>query len=450
MTDLDELTVGGACELIGQGSLSSVELVEATLRRIEETEPLVHAYARVTGERALEAARRADAELAAGRRRGPLHGVPFAVKDVFCTHDAPTEAGSRILAGHIPPHDATAVRRLREAGAVLVGKLVTHEFACGQNMPPTRNAWNPSHRPGGSSAGAGVAVAVGSALATLGTDSGGSVRKPASLNGVVGLKPTLGRLSRHGVIPTGSTLDHVGIVTRTVEDCALVLQAVAGPDAADASSADEPVPDYSGELAARIAGARLGVASHFFGAELDAEVRAAVEEAMAELERLGARLVDVEISSLELSLPIGFTIFLGEAAAYHRRWLRERPQDYEPETRRALELGSLLPAVHVEQARRGRALIRAELAAAFRRERLDALVTPTLPRPSIGIDEMTAADLPRFLPYVFPPNLAGLQLIGAPFAEGTVLRIGHAYQQATVWHRRRPQLAAPGVERQSC
>ena len=231
MTDLGALTIREAGRLLAEGSLGAVELVQATLERIEETEPLVHAYVRVTAERALEAARRADAE----PQRGPLHGIPFGVKDVLATEGVPTEAGSRLLAGFVPDQDATAVRRLREAGAVLLGKHVTHEFACGQDVPPTRNPWNLEHYPGGSSAGGGVSVAVGSALAALGTDSGGSVRKPAAVTSVVGLKPTHGRVSGYGTVRQASapSLDHVGTFTRTVEDAALVLQAIAGYDPAD-------------------------------------------------------------------------------------------------------------------------------------------------------------------------------------------------------------------------
>jgi Asp-tRNA(Asn)/Glu-tRNA(Gln) amidotransferase A subunit family amidase len=443
---LDQLTLAGAGELLASGALSSRELTEAVLRRIDETEPLVHAYATVMAEQALAAAARADDERARGELRGPLHGLPFAVKDVFCTHDAPTEAGSRLLRGYVAPKDAQAVGALRRGGAVLIGKLVTHEFCCGQDVPATRNAWNLADYPGGSSAGAGVAVAVGSTLAALGTDAGGSVRKPASLNGVVGLKPTYGLVSMDGVFAVAPSLDHVGTVTRTVDDCGLVLAELAGPVAVERR---------------RLKGARLGVARELFGDEVEPDVRTVVSEALAELERLGGVPVPVSIPSLELTLPAGLTILVAEAAAVHHRRLRETPHGYAPETRRMLELGALLPAAYVERAQRARALICREVADVLRGERLDALVMPTLPRTSIAIDDMVIeTDLPNYIPLTLPANLTGLpavsvpcgftpaglpvglQLVGRPHAEGTLLGLARGYEQATPWHERRPQLAA--------
>jgi Asp-tRNA(Asn)/Glu-tRNA(Gln) amidotransferase A subunit family amidase len=357
------------------------------------------------------------------------------------------------------PEDATAVRRLREAGAIIVGKHVTHEFVCGQDVPPTRSAWHSDHYPGGSSAGLGASVAVGSSLAAIGTDAGGSVRKPASINGVAGLKATYGRVSRHGVIPPTGTLDHVSIAARTVEDCALVLHEIAGPDPADPTALEEPVPDYAGALEEGLVGARLGVAGYFFGEKLEPEVRAPVEKALRELQQLGAELVPVELPSFELTLPVGFTILLAEGGASHLAWLRERTQDYFPDTRRMLELGALLPTGLVEAARRARSVMVREVKEAFRSTRLDALATPTLPRLSIPIDDFVIpVDLPRYIPFTLPFNLTGmpaitipcgfsstglpvgLQLAGAPLAETTILRIAHTYEQATPWHERRPPI----------
>ena len=446
MPDLAELTLASAGELLASGRFSSYELTEAVLRRIDKTEPLVHAYATVMAEQALAAAVCADDERARAKSRGPLHGLPFAVKDVFATHDAPTEAGSRLLRGYVALQDAQAVQALRRGGGVLVGKLVTHEFCCGQDVPPTRNAWNVADYPGGSSAGAGVAVAVGSTLAALGTDAGGSVRKPASLNGVVGLKPTYGLVSMGGVFAVAPSLDHVGTVTRTVDDCRLVLGGLVGP--VDAGQR-------------RLRGARLGVPREFFDEELEPDVRAVVMDALAELERLGAVLVPVSIPSLELTLPAGLTILVAEAAAVHHRRLRETPDGYVPETRRMLELGALLPAAYIDRAQRARALLCRDVADAFRDERIDAFVAPTLPRTSMPVEEMVIeTDLPRYIPYTLPANLTGLpslsvpcgfttaglpvgvQLIGRPSTEATLLDLAREYEQATPWHERRPQLAA--------
>jgi aspartyl-tRNA(Asn)/glutamyl-tRNA(Gln) amidotransferase subunit A len=454
--DLGSVTIREVTRLLRLRKLSAVELIEATLRRIDETEPLVHAYVHVAAEQALDAARRADAEAP----RSPLHGIPIGIKDVLVTRDAPTQAGSRLLAGFTTSHDATVVRRLREAGAVMIGKQVTHEFACGQDVPPTRNPWNLRHYPGGSSAGGGVSVAVGSALGALGTDAGGSVRKPAAVTATVGLKPTHGRVSGWGTIRAASapSLDHVGAFTRSVEDAALLLQAVAGYDPADRRSVDEPVPNYLADLDRGVGGMRLGVAPGYFaGAELQSEIGTLVDAAFKELERLGATLVPVELPTFRLTLPAGFVILMTEVAQPHRRWLVERPKDYGDGTRRLLELGSIIPGAHVQAALRACMAMRAEVQAAFRQSRLDAMVTPTLPMTSMALDDMVIdRDLPRLIPFTLPWNLtglpalsipcgftsaglpAGLQVIGRPFDEPTIFSIGHAYEQATPWHRQRP------------
>jgi Asp-tRNA(Asn)/Glu-tRNA(Gln) amidotransferase A subunit family amidase len=460
--DLGSVTIREASHLLRLRKLSTVELIEATLRRIDETEPLVHAYVHVAAEQALAAARRADA----AAPLGPLHGIPIGIKDVLVTRDAPTQAGSQLLAGFRTPHDATVVRRLREAGAIIIGKQVTHEFACGQDVPPTRNPWNLRHYPGGSSAGGGVSVAVGSALGALGTDAGGSVRKPAAVTATVGLKPTHGRVSGWGTIRAASapSLDHVGTFTRSVEDAALLLQAVAGYDLADRRTIDVPVPDYLADLDRGVGGMRLGVApAYFSGPELQPEIGTLVDAAFKELERLGATLVPIELPTFRFTLPAGFVILMAEVAQPHRRWLVERPKDYVDGTRRLLELGSIIPAAHVHAALRARMAMRAEVQAAFRAARLDAMVTPTLPMTSMALDDMVInRDLPRLIPFTLPWNLtglpalsvpcgftpaglpAGLQLIGRPFDEPTILRIGHAYEQATPWHRERPPINSGG------
>ncbi len=305
-------TIAQAAERIADGSLTPPALLESVLERLAATEPAVHAYAAVDADGARAHAARLDVELRTGSRRGPLHGIPVAVKDVIWTRSLPTEAGSRALAGFRPPADATVVARLEAAaGAVVVGKTVTHEFAYGQNVPPTRCPWDTSCYPGGSSAGSGVAVAVGSALAAIGTDTGGSVRNPAAVNGVVGLKPTNGRISRYGVVPVSESLDVVGPLTRTVEDAALVLTAIAGHDALDGSTLPEPVPDYSAHLRGGAVGMRVGVdRAALAAAPVQDEVSTAFEAALAALVDVGAAVVDVRIPELDHALASGLTLHL--------------------------------------------------------------------------------------------------------------------------------------------
>ncbi len=460
VSELADLSLSQASDLLDRRSVGAVELLDATLARLEETEPLVHAYARVDVDGARKAARAVDA----GDRIGSLHGIPFGAKDVIETAGLETTAGSRLLTGNIPSKDATCVRRLRDAGAVLVGKHATHEFACGQDVPPTQNPWRLGHYPGGSSAGGGVSVAVGSSLAALGTDAGGSVRKPAAVTGVVGLKPTHGRISLSGVIRSASShsLDHIGIFGRKVRDVATVLEAVAGYDPADPRSLNEPTARHGTEFDTRIDGIRLGLdRSYFFGQELDGFVGEAVETALQELAGLGADLVEVEIPSLVLALPAAFTILPAEVAALHRQWLNERPGDYVDETRWMLEFGLLIPAGNIEAAHRARQRLRSEVSETFAAERLDALVTPTLPRTAPALDGMDpAVDVPGLIPYTAPWNVTGqpalsvpcgfdddglpigLQIVGRPLDEATVLRVAHAFEEATGWCRQLPPLAA--------
>ena len=469
MSSPDDLTLTAAGDLLSSGGLTATELLEHVLAQVAGTEPSVHAYARVLEEEARSAAAKADEELTA--RTEPRAAARNPVRSKGCVLDEGQSVRGRIriLKGFRPAEDATAVRRMRDAGAILVGKHHTHEFAMGYGDPPTENAWKPGHFAGGSSAGAGASVAVGSCLAALGTDAGGSVRKPASLNGVVGLKPTQGRISRYGIIPPSGSLDHVGIVTRTVEDCALVLGCLADPDESSSPLGDptvirHPVDDYFGSLSAGIDGMRVGIVPYFFGPELDAEVRGLVEDAISTLTSLGATTVPVDVPSLSLTMTTGVTLLLAEAAASHLHWLRERPSDYFPETRQSLELGALLPWVTVEAAGRARALICTEIGHAFAEHRLDAIVTPTLPETTFPLDRIVPGEEPywaKLIPYTFPANLtglpaltvpcgftsaelpAGLQICGRPFRETTVLRIGHAYQQHTPWHERRPPAAVP-------
>lgn len=466
-TPLHYLPLSEAARRLQRRELTPLQLLEAVLSRLQATEPHVHAYARVTEDQARRQAELAGREIAAGHYRGPLHGIPVAVKDLYLTAGIPTEAGSQVLKDFVPGRDATLVRRLRDAGALLTGKTVTHEFAYGQDEPPTRNAWSHDGYPGGSSAGSGVAVAAGSAFAALGTDTGGSVRLPASLNGVVGLKPTFGRLSKAGVVPMSPTLDHPGILARTVRDAALVLGTVAGVDPDDPSTLDEPVPDYGRALREDLAGVRLGIERrHYFYPGVQPEVRERVEAAFDQLTELGAELVEVELPEFEQAIAAGLTLVLVDTSAHHQQQLRSRGAAYHPGTRHMLQLGELISATDYLRAWQARRLLRRAVAGVFLEHRLDALAGPTLPLPTVPLSRLSAqldteagqTALGAYVHHCIPFNLTGqpaltvpcgftttglpvgLQFAGRPFGEGTVLRIGHAYEQATPWHRRRPPL----------
>lgn len=465
MSDITNLTITEAGGLLSRRAISSLELTDMTLRKAEETEPILQAYVVLLKEMARESARQADRELACGIWRGPLHGIPLAIKDIFYLLGAPTEAGSRAMSGFTPPFEATSVSRLRQAGAVLLGKTVTHEFAWGANVVPTKNPWRLDCFPGGSSAGSGVAVAVGSAFAALGSDTGGSIRIPAAMNGVVGLKPTFGRVSRYGVFPLGSSLDHVGPLTRTAEDCALVLQAIAGYDRHDSGSIDVPVPDYRTEIDAGVKGLTIGVErDHSFFPAVADDVRSATEAVIDELAGQGARIVDVKMPELDLGSFVGITILLAESSMYHRRWIREKAADYEPGTRILVELGELLPATHYLTAQRTRALIKNRMEQLFRAHSLDAMIAPTIPVTTVPVADMErvdeAGESPRttILHHSFPANVTGqpalsipcgfdreglpvgFQLLGRPFDEATLFRVAHAYEGINEWYRRRPTL----------
>jgi aspartyl-tRNA(Asn)/glutamyl-tRNA(Gln) amidotransferase subunit A len=465
--ELVEKTLREAGDLLVRKEVSSRELTQATLDRIAATEPLIHAYVTVMADSALAAADRVDAELARrGHWRGPLHGIPVGVKDICYTTDAPTEGGSAVLKGFIPDHDATVVSRLREAGAVIVGKTHTHEFAYGQNVPPTRNAWNPEYSPGGSSAGSGAAVAARSAFAAIGTDGGGSIRFPAALQGIVGLKPTCGRVSRYGVIPMSATLDHVGPLARTSEDTAIVMNAIAGYDPLDVQSIDEPVPDYTKRLSESLKGLRLGVErDYFFYKDMSPEYRKSVDEAVRQLEKLGVTIVDVKIPELDLCAGIFLNIIAIDTSAYHRRWLREKPYDYSPGTRIMLEFGELILGTDYLIAQRAREVLRTAVKDTFRRNRLDGLVGPSnivtavpmsryssslfggSPEDSTGaLHQLSLANVIGVPSMSVPCGFSseglpiGFVLYGRPFEEAMLLRIGHAYETATGWVKRSPAL----------
>ena len=469
MSDLAGLSIKEAGLRLSRREVSSAELVEAVLERVDRTEALVHAYAHVMRDVARRQAKEADKELGRGHWRGPMHGIPIAYKDLVYTTEAPTEAGSRVLEGWVPDYEASVMGRLREAGAITLGKAHTHEFAYGVNIPPTRNPWLADGYPGGSSAGSGVSVSVRSAFGAIGTDGGGSIRCPAAVNGIVGLKPTNGRVSRRGVVPMSSTFDNVGPLTRTVEDCALMLGAMAGYDSADPISLDEGVPDYASAIDAGVKGLRLGVEREFFFSKrVHPDVLASIREALDFLQAAGAELVDVRIPELDLAVPAAMPALVADTTAYHRRWIRERADLYEPSTRVMIELGELIPATHYVTAQRARRLLRDRFRNAFEMFRLDALVAPTLPGPTVRVDELNldltygSGESPgsTYFRNCVAANVVGVPVLsvpagftkdglpfgmavwGRPLAETTLFQIAYAYEAAHPFYKREPKLEA--------
>jgi aspartyl-tRNA(Asn)/glutamyl-tRNA(Gln) amidotransferase subunit A len=439
--------------------LSPVELTQRLLERTARLEPKLHAFVTVTADRALADAKAAETALVQGDPR-PLLGIPIAYKDLYATRGIRTTAGSAVLADWVPAEDATCVARLQAAGCVMLGKLITHEFAFGiqfpgHRFPPARNPWNLDHIPGGSSSGSGAALAAGLTVGSLGSDTGGSIRGPAAFSGIVGLKPTYGRCSRAGVVTLSWTLDHTGPMARTVEDCAYLLGALAGHDAADPASSRAPVGDYLGQLTRGIQGLRVGVPRAYFLDGVQPEVAAAFERALATLRELGASVADVEIPSI-WTAPAYMAILLAEAFAYHERDLRERPHLYGEGLREKLLAGGVFSGAEYVQAQRLRARLQAEMLEVL--GRVDVLATPAMPSPALPFSVVQDPDLPYPFPrsLTSPFNMAGLpalalpcgfsasglplslQLAGRPFDEATVLRAGQAYEQATEWHRRRP------------
>ena len=470
--DLAFLGATRIATLVRERKLSPVDITRVYLERIERLDPKLRSYITVTADDALDAARRAEAAVMRGAALGPLHGVPYAVKDQFDTAGVRTTCGSRILEDHVPGEDATTIARLQGAGGILLGKLNLTEFALGgtQHFPfgQPRNPWNPDHDPGGSSSGSGIAVAAGLCAASLGEDTGGSVRSPASFCGVVGLRPTWGRVSRHGSFPLSWSMDTPGPLARTVEDVAALLQAVAGHDPRDPLSSRTPVPNYALTLGDGVRGLRIGIVRELtVGPETDPEVREAVIDAARRLERLGAATEEISLGLAPLAGAIFMALADADGAGVHHRWLRTRAADYDQGTRRRLLTAALIPAVVQQRAARARVLLRAEIGAALARH--DLLLCPTAHQPAppiaaargviTGRHEVAGRFFTR-RSYVTPAALAGLpaialpcgftrsglpisvQLIGRHFDEATVLRAAHAYERATDWVGRRP----PGTD----
>ncbi|MBI2886972.1 MAG: Asp-tRNA(Asn)/Glu-tRNA(Gln) amidotransferase subunit GatA [Chloroflexi bacterium] len=462
MSELHYLTIRQAADLIRDHKLSPVELTRAFLDRIAALNGKLNAYITVAGESALAEARTAEAEILRGDQRGPLHGIPIALKDLYATKGLLTTAHSRLLMEWVPEEDSTAAAKLREAGAVLLGKLAMHEYAFGAPhfngpFPPARNPWDTERIPGGSSSGSGTAVAAGLCMGSLGSDTGGSIRGPASFCGIVGLKPTYGRVSRYGVVPLSWTLDHCGPMTWTVEDTVLMLQAIAGHDARDPASSRAPVPDYSSALLEDVRGLVIGVPRHYFfkPEEVHAETLAAVDAAIAVLKGRGAEVREVEIPSLKHAGATSRVILTAEAYAYHEANVKARPQDYGEVLRDRITLGGLYSAADYIQALRWRAVIQQEVSQALME--VDVLATPTSAQPAGRFEESASLmNTLRRPGFTGPFNLTGLpaisvccgfnsdglpiglQIAGRPFDEATVLRVGHTYEKATPWREKRP------------
>jgi len=470
MTELHYLTIAEACRLIAAKRLSPVELTEAFLTRIAMLDPALNAYIAVTAEAARETARRAEAEIAASGPRTPLHGVPFALKDIFETAGLATTGHSARCKAHVPGADAPTVARLHAAGGVLLGKLATHEFATGGPSwdlpwPPARNPWNLARFPGGSSSGSGVAVAAGLAPAAMGSDTGGSIRLPAAFCGTAGLKPTYGRVPKRGVLPLSFTLDNAGPLAWTVEDCAILLGLIAGHDPVDPSSVDLPVPDYRAGLGAGLRGLRIGLVRHWYETDRRAspEAIAAMDAAVVVLRELGAEVREVTLRPLgEYQACMRITA-LAESFAIHAAHLRQRPVDYGEVFRYRILPGALVSGTDYIQARRLQRLLTQGMLDTF--AEVDALLTSATWGEAPVMAEMRAEANFAAPPLTNPWNVTqlptlslchgfsanglplGMQIAARPFDEMTVLRIGHAYEQATAWRAHRPALpVAPVVD----
>ena len=484
--DLHTLTIHEAHEHLKNRDFSARELTQALLKRIEEVEPKVKAYITLTPEKALNEAEQADKMIASGETT-PLTGITLAIKDVLSTEGITTTCGSKILSNFVPVYDATVVHHLKKAGAITLGKVNMDEFAMGSSTEnsafgPSRNPWDLSTIPGGSSGGSAAAVAADECIASLGTDTGGSIRQPASCCGVVGLKPTYGRVSRFGLIAFGSSLDQVGPLTKDVRDAALLMNVLAGYDPRDSTSVNSEVPDYTAFLKSDLKGITIGVAKEYFIEGIDPEVEKAVKEALQVLQGLGAKIVDISLPHTEYALPVYYLIAPAEASSNLARYdgvkygfragkdenliamyKKTRSEGFGAEVKRRIMLGTYALSAGYYDAYYGKAsqvrtLIRRDFEKAFKK--CDVIVTPTAPTPAFKIGEKADDPLQMYLSDIFtiPVNLAGiagisipggltrnrlpigLQVISGPFEEGKVLQTAFAYEQNTEWHVKKPKL----------
>ncbi len=458
------MTIADASKQIAAKKLSPVELTKDHLARVKKLDGTLHAFLMLTEDRALSDASKAEARIMAGRPRGPLDGIPIAHKDIYNTAGIRTTGHSKLLEHNVPVKDAVTVTKLADAGTIMMGKLATHEFAMGGPSfdlpwPPARNPWNPEHFTAGSSSGTGAAVAAGLILGGTGSDTGGSIRGPAALCGIAGIKPTYGLCSRTGVLPLSFTMDHTGPMAWTVEDCALLLQAMAGHDPTDPASANRPTPSFTAELGQGIKGLRIGVVRHFFETDhpVSPATKQGIDHALEVFEHLGAEIRDVTLSPMADYHAAGSIILTAEAYAVHEPWLKERFNDYGELFRDRIALGGLIRASDYVQAIRRRRLLCLELTNAM--ADLDILVSASQTGEAPKITEVPKWGNLEKPSLTMPFNLTGfpamsvcsgfgvgglpvcMQLIAKPFAEPMLFRAGHAYETATNWRSRRPALA---------
>ena len=459
---------GDLSKLVQSKEISPVEIIEAHLTRIEATEPVLNSFITLLADQARKSARQAEKDIQAGRYKGPLHGIPVALKDLYNTGGVRTTSGSRIFDTFIPTEDCTVAAKFHQAGAILLGKLNMHQFAYGPtgenpDYGHMHNPWNPDMVTGGSSGGSGSAAAAGQCTITTGSDTGGSIRIPAALCGIVGLKPTYGLVSRYGLSALSWSLDHPGPMTRTVEDTAITMNVIAGHDPKDVASAKVDIPDYTSALTGDVKGLRIGIVKEYFEVPLDPQVRKAVMDAISLLESMGAEIKEVSYPMFNQSQAISSTVLMAEATAYHRDLLeKDGHQLYEP-VRQRLEAGLFISAAEYLRAQQARSIFDQQGRRLL--DEVDLLAGPTEPvtAPEILASKVMAGEqevgvVGALTQYTRPYNIngfpaisvpcgfsddempIGLQLAGRPFDELTVLRAAHAYEQANDWHTRRPPI----------
>ncbi len=485
--ELYNLTTHELHEKLKKKEITSLELTEAFLKRIDAIDSKIKAFITVTKEDAIKQALEADKRISSGKDITPLTGVPISVKDIFCTKGILTTCASKILNNFVPPYDATVIKKLKEAGAVILGKNNMDEFAMGSSTENsaffvTKNPWDTERVPGGSSGGSAASVSAGECAGSIGTDTGGSIRQPASCCGIVGLKPTYGRISRYGMIAFASSLDQAGPLTKDIKDCAIMLNAMAGYDPQDSTSIDAPVPDYTKALTKDIKGLKIGIPKEYFIKGLDSDVEKAVKEAIEVLKKQGASVVDVSLPHTDYAIAVYYLVATAEASSNLARYdgvkygsrakdsknlmdmyCKTRDEGFGPEVKRRIMLGAYSLSAgyydaYYKKASQVRTLIKRDFEEAFKK--CDVILTPTAPTPAFKIGEKTADPLTMYLSDIFTiscnlagiPGLSvpcgftkdnlpiGLQILGKPLDEETVLKTAYSYEQATDWHKKRPKL----------